>query len=379
MHEPVSVAGLSGERFTVTYLVHGDEASARAVVEAIREEQSVEFPLDLLPPGDIPDRIVGRLESFEQAGEQRYRARISYANETAGSELLQLLNVIFGNSSIKPGILVEWLDLSPGVLATFKGPRFGREGLRKHLGNPDRPLLCTAIKPMGLSAEALAEIAYQCALGGIDIIKDDHGLADQRFSPFKERVDRCAEAVQKANRETGGHAIYVPNVTGPILEMPDMARYARDAGAGGLMVSPGLSGYDIMRTLAEDDALGLPIVAHPTFNGSYVTCPQQGISHAVLYGQIARLAGADASIYPNYGGRFSFSKEECIAIVRGTETLMGHIKPCFPTPGGGMSLERLPEMYEVYGQDVIYLIGGALHRSGNLVESSRNFVSMVTT
>jgi ribulose-bisphosphate carboxylase large chain len=379
MHEPVSVAGLSGERFTVTYLVHGDEASARAVVEAIREEQSVEFPLDLLPAGDIPDQILGRVESFEHAGEQRYRARISYANEIAGSELPQLLNVIFGNSSIKPGILVEWLDLSPGVLAAFKGPRFGRQGLRERLGNPERPLLCTAIKPMGLSAEALAEIAYQCALGGIDIIKDDHGLADQRFSPFKERVGRCAEAVEKANRETGGHAIYVPNVTGPILEMPDMARYARDAGAGGLMVSPGLSGYDIMRTLAEDDALGLPIVAHPTFNGSYVTCPQQGISHAVLYGQIARLAGADASIYPNYGGRFSFSKEECISIVRGTETPMGHIKPCFPTPGGGMSLERLPEMYEVYGQDVIYLIGGALHRSGNLAESSRNFVSMVTT
>src|SRR5690606_2754524 len=141
------------------------------------------------------------------APEGGFEATISYAVETTGCELTQFLNVVFGNSSIKPGIRVERLDLPPGLLNAFKGPRLGRDGLRALLGVPTRPLLCTALKPMGLSAKALAEFAYRFALGGMDVIKDDHGLANQSFAPFKERVERCAEAVARANRETGGNCI----------------------------------------------------------------------------------------------------------------------------------------------------------------------------
>ena len=105
------------------------------------------------------------------------------------------------------------------MLRSFRGPRFGRDGLRERLGVPTRPLLCTALKPLGLSPEGLAELAYRFALGGIDIIKDDHGLADQNFARFRDRVQRCAEAVARANRETGGRSIYVPNVTAPFDEI----------------------------------------------------------------------------------------------------------------------------------------------------------------
>ncbi len=57
---------------------------------------------------------------------------------------------------------------------------------------------------------------------------------------------------------------------------------------------------------------------------------------------------------------------------------MAHIKPIFPTPGGGMGLARVPEMRELYGRDVIFLIGGGLHRhSPDLVENSRYFRRVV--
>ena len=104
---------------------------------------------------------------------------------------------------MQPGIRVLRLDLPPSLLQQFKGPRFGREGLRALLGVADRPLLGTALKPMGLPAADLADLAYQLALGGVDIIKEDHGLTDQPFAPFAERVPRCAEAVARANRQTG--------------------------------------------------------------------------------------------------------------------------------------------------------------------------------
>ena len=361
------VEGLSGERFVVRYAILGDATEARQRAEDICLEQTVEFPADLLPAGDIPDQLVGRIEQFEPLDDGRFEVAISYALEVAGSELPQLLNVVFGNSSIKPGIRVERLELPERLLAWFRGPRFGQQGLRALVGVPRRPLLMTALKPLGLSVVALAELAYRYARAGVDLVKDDHGLANQRIAPFEARVEACAAAVARANAETGGRSLYVPHVIGPADQVHARALMAREAGAGAVMVCPGLVGFDTMRRLADDDAMALPIVSHPAWNGSFVTSPDQGIAHYALYGQLQRLAGADASIFPNVGGRFAFSADECRAIAAGCGDAFGRLASAFPTPGGGMQLDSVPRMRELYGDEVIYLLGGGLHRgSGSL-------------
>jgi len=372
-----SVDLFSGDRFFVTYRIAGSEKDARAKAEDICIEQTVEFPADEVPDGIIRDSVFGRIESFDAWDTESFRAVISYAVEIAAGELTQFLNLVFGNSSIKPGIRVEHLDLPESLLHYFKGPRFGREGLRSLLNAPKRPLLSTALKPMGLSSQELADLAYRFALGGMDIIKDDHGLTDQSCSPFAERVDRCAEAVRKGNTETGQRTLYIANITAPNSEVIKRAMIAKNAGAGGLMVAPGLIGFDLMRELAEDNSIALPVLTHPALQGSFVT-GRSGISHGVVFGQLARLAGADATIFPNFGGRFSFSRDECKEIADATSAPMGHLKPIFPAPGGGMGLDRVPEMLETYGRDLIFLIGGGLFKHGpDLVENCRYFRTMV--
>lgn len=367
----------SSGRFFVTYRLFGGEQEARAKAEDICLEQTVEFPGDLVPEGIIRNHVFGRIESLQPWDTESFKAVISYAVEIAAGELTQFLNVVFGNSSIKPGIRVEHLDLPGSLLSRFKGPRFGREGIRRLVNVPKRPLLSTALKPMGLSSKELADLAYQFALGGIDIIKDDHGLSNQCYSPFEERISLCTEAVRRGNKESGQGSIYVANITAPHSEVMKRARIAKDAGAGGLMVAPGIIGLDLMRELADDDSVALPILTHPALQGSFVTS-QNGISHGVIFGQLARLAGADATIFPNFGGRFSFSREECEEIVKGTVVPMGLVKTIFPAPGGGMSLDKIPDMLETYGKDLIFLIGGGLFRhSPDLVENCRYFRKMV--
>lgn len=369
---------LSGERFRVRYRIVGDEREARAKAEEVCVEQTIEFPAALVQRGDIREHILGRIDAFAPAGPASFTVTISYAAETSGFELPQLLNVMFGNSSIKPGIRVERFELGPRLLSAFRGPRFGVRGLRTLLGVNDRPLLATALKPMGLDAKALADIAYRFALGGIDLIKDDHGLANQSFAPFKERVERCAEAVARAHRETGHRCLYLPNVTGPADVVMKNAALAKQAGAGGVLISPGLVGFDTARRLADDDGFSLPIMSHPALLGSFVTGKDSGISHETLFGQIARLAGADMSVFPNYGGRFSFSREECRAISECCAEPMGKLNTTFPAPGGGMDLARIPDMLETYGRHVIFLIGGALHQRGpDLVANARHFRDLV--
>ncbi len=368
---------LCGERFRVRYRLTGDAREARARAEDICIEQTIEFPAALVTGGDIRGQIFGRIESLEPAGANVHIATISYAVETSGFELPQLLNVIFGNTSIKPGVRVERLALSPRLLAAFRGPRFGVAGIRRLVGAPKRPLLATALKPMGLPAATLADIAYRFALGGMDLIKDDHGLANQSFTPFHERVERCAEAVARANRETGGQCLYLPNITGPFEAIMENARFAKQAGAGGFLVSPGLVGLDTLRRLADDDSLALPIMSHPALQGSFVTSDDSGMAHEVIFGQIARLAGADATIFPNYGGRFAFTREQCRAIAEACAEPMGGFPAILPTPGGGMDLARIPDMLDTYGRDVVFLIGGALHQGGDITANTHRFRELV--
>jgi ribulose-bisphosphate carboxylase large chain len=134
-----------------------------------------------------------------------------------------------------------------------------------------------------------------------------------------------------------------------------------------------------MRRVAADADIGLPIMSHPSFYGSLVTSPHNGMSHYAVYGQLQRLAGADMSVYPNFGGRFSFSEAECRSIVDGTAVDMGHLKPIFPAPGGGMTMEKVPTMNAFYGKEVVYLVGGGLHRhSDNLTANVRYFMDLIS-
>jgi ribulose-bisphosphate carboxylase large chain len=369
---------LSGNRFCVEYRLIGDEATARNKAADICAEQTVEFPVRLLPPGAIAEKIVGQIERFDKEREDCFRATISFANEVTAGELTQFLNVVFGNISIKQGIQVVGLRVNQEILDMFPGPRFGVTSFRDYLGIPVRPPLFTALKPMGLSAQNLAHLASQFAEGGIDIIKDDHGLSNQKFAPFEERVTRCADAVREANAKSEHRAIYVPNITAPIEHLFDRAVRAKELGAGGLMIAPGLVGFDALRRLAQMQ-LGLPIIVHPAFIGSFAINPQ-GICCGILFGTLMRLAGADATIFPNYGGRFPLSQKDCMDIVTESRKELGTMPPIFPCPAGGMELKNIRDMVCNYGNDMLILIGSGLFSySDNLIDNCRQFLELVTS
>jgi ribulose-bisphosphate carboxylase large chain len=367
---------ISGRRFTVDYRLWGDEETARAAAGDICAEQTVEFPVRCLPPGVIPEELLGRVERFgkDESGEG-WIARISYAAEIAAGEFTQFLNVVFGNISIKRGIQVAAVDPGADMDAVLKGPRFGVEGLREILGVRDRPLVFSAIKPMGLSAKDMADLAKNFALGGVDLIKDDHGLSNQAFAPFEERIKRCAGAVAEANAKTGTRTLYLPNITSPFEQLLDKALRARELGAGGLIMSPGLTGIDALR--AVSGRAGIPVFAHPAFLGSYAVNPN-GISCPVVFGTIMRLAGADATIFPNYGGRFPLSRDECLSIAAACRAELGGRRSIFPCPAGGMELGKIGGMIESYGKDTLILIGGGLFsEGGDLVSNCRRFLDRV--
>ena len=352
-----ALTALLGDRFTVSYRFAADEKTALDMAKSVCVEQTVEFPAAHIECDAIHAHIIGTIESFA-ACEGGHRAVISYSDQSGTAEFTQFFNVVFGNSSLLPGITVERLNLSKEQLEWFKGPKFGVPGLRKKLGVSDRALTFTALKPMGLPTEALVDEAYRCALGGVDLIKDDHGLMDQPFSPFAERVKAVCEAVRRGNEESGHHTLYIPNLSGSFEKLMDRVHYSEDCGAGGVMLAPGLVGYDTLHYVSAHTAL--PVIAHPAMAGCLLDKGAGGFDCGCVLGQLPRICGADVTVFPNFGGRFSLSQAQCRSIVEFCAEPIGEMPPIFPAPAGGMTFEKIPSMKEFYGADVALLMGGGL-------------------
>lgn len=342
------------------YIVTCPASEAAKQARDLMIEQTVEVPESLVADKpDIMREVVAELDidPFDESGE-RHRVVVHYNTVLACGQLPQLLNLLYGNISIKNNIRLVNVELPASFVERFAGPRYGLEGLREILGVYDRPLLATAVKPRGSSVETFAEICRQFALGGGDVIKDDHNLVDADFDSFRRRVDACHIAVEQANLKTGRNCLYFPSVTGRFDQLEPQIEHIARMGMRGVLIAPMLTGLDAVRHLSgKHDVM---FMAHPTFTGTCFHDRTHGLTPAVLLGQLFRLASCDISVFPNFGGRFGFTRQECIDLSDAMLKPFEQLKPGVGAPAGGMQLHNLPDMIDTYGNDIMLLIGGGL-------------------
>jgi ribulose-bisphosphate carboxylase large chain len=348
------------------YHVRSDARSIGARARAIAIEQSVEMPVEAIDDESIKAEIVGRVLDIADQENGHYAVRIALAVATIGADAGQLMNILFGNTSIQDDVLLADVEFPPDLLETFGGPRHGPEGLRQRVGAGRRALTCSALKPQGLPPKKLAELARHLAQGGIDYVKDDHGLADQAYSPFAARVKEITTAL----REVGATTCYVPSLSGDLDAMRAQIAIARTAGLNAVMVAPMVMGLaNAQRLIREHPEIAF--IAHPSLSGSRISPP-------LLFGKIFRMIGADAVIYPNYGGRFGYSPDTCRQLASAALTKQDGLRASLPVPAGGMTIGRIAEMLDFYGPDIMLLIGGDLLAARErLVDESKAFVRTV--
>jgi ribulose-bisphosphate carboxylase large chain len=357
------------QKITATYQITCSAAEIKSAVREIAWEQTVEIPENLATAPNILSQVVAQIVSITPLGnDNRFAAVLEYNAALASAQLPQLLNLIFGNISLKNNIRLAELTLPGELLARWHGPNYGLAGLREMLGVFDRPLLATALKPRGATAQQLADIAGQFALGGGEIVKDDHNLVEASLDEFKRRVSQCQAAVTQANMRTGRYCLYLPNVCAPADAVERYLEFLMGLGVRGMMMAPFLAGLDVVRSLAA--RYRLVVMAHPAFTGTFFHDQRHGIEPGILLGTLFRLAGADISIFPNYGGRFCFSREECAGIAACLRNNLGNLRPAWPAPAGGMKFENIPALAEQFGPDAIYLCGGALLGHGKELRES---------
>ena len=292
-----------------------------------------------------------------------YIIQIAFPMANIGDSLPMMLTTVFGNISASGMVKLIDCAFPKRYIEKFQGPKFGVQGLRDVLGVKDRPLLNAMIKPnIGWTPDEGAEIFYNAAKGGVDIIKDDELLpADESFCPLKERVTKFMEKEKKVFEETGEHTLYAVNVTDSIDKIKDNAYRAIEYGANSIMLNTYTAGHGALKMLADDPNINVPILAHVDFVGAYASSTYTGISAPLVIGKITRLAGGDFQINGHPWGKFPIAYKIFYRSFKFFTQPWWNIKPMMYACSGGTTQLVVKNCIDALGTDIILAAGGGVH------------------
>jgi ribulose-bisphosphate carboxylase large chain len=333
------------------------------VAENIAREQSLELTRALIPE-PIAERLLGRVLDVTPLPDQRWRLEIGYPAELASGQIGQLLHLIYGNISFYPRIRLMALELPDQLLARFSGPIGGLPAIRAWTGVRQRALLMTVLKPRGSDPSVLGDLALAFARGGGDLIKDDQNLVEEELQTFRRRVGACAGAVEQAAQETGRRCLYLPHAAGSGDHLKRQLDVIRELGLGGVVLCTWVMGLETAATAARERELMW--LSHPAMAGAFPEPADTGIASAVLLGTMARIAGADISIFPGRGGRIQSGRsDDESATCQALTGPLASIKATLPCTGGGKTLEQAAATAQAQGPDCAVLVGGDLIARGD--------------
>ncbi|RAS73983.1 2,3-diketo-5-methylthiopentyl-1-phosphate enolase [Priestia endophytica] len=311
----------------------------------------------------------GRVVYTEIIGEEEggYKAEmaIAYPSANFSHDIPAILTTVFGKLSLDGKIKLIDLKLSEALTKVFPGPRFGIEEIRTKINVHNRPLVMSIFKGViGRDMSYLKNQLKSQALGGVDLIKDDEILFENKLTPFENRISEGKKVLDDVYEQTGKRTLYAVNLSGKTFELKDKAKRAKELGADALLFNVYSYGLDVLQSLREDEEIGLPIMAHPAFSGAMTSSPFYGVSASLLFGKLNRLAGADFSLFPSPYGSVALNHHEAIK-THEYLTATSSLKKGWSVPSAGIHPGLVPLIYHDFGKDTIINAGGGVHGHPN--------------
>ena len=264
----------------------------------------------------------------------------------------------------------------PEYLRLFDGPATTISDLWRVLGRPHVDggfIVGTIVKPkLGLRPRPFADACYDFWLGG-DFIKNDEPQGNQVFAPMKETIPLVADAMRRAQDETGEAKLFSANITADDpFEMIARGEYVLET-FGDLAdhVAFLVDGYVAGATAITTARRRFPnqyLHYHRAGHGA-VTSPQTQRGYtAFVHCKMARFQGSSGI----HTGTMSFGKMEGEASDKFTAYMLEQdsadgpyyhqewlgMNPTTPIISGGMNALRIPGFFENLGHSNVVLTAG---------------------
>ncbi|MFA9460708.1 form I ribulose bisphosphate carboxylase large subunit [Thiohalorhabdus methylotrophus] len=305
-----------------------------------------------------------------------------------------LVGNVFGFKAIRT-LRLEDVRFPLAFVKTCGGPPNGIQVERDMMNKYGRPMLGCTLKPkLGLSAKNYGRAAYECLRGGLDFTKDDENINSQPFMRWRDRFGYIAEAIHKAQEETGERKGHYCNVTAPTPEEMykraerakelDMPIIMHDFLTGGFTANTGIADW------CRENGMLLHI--HRAMHAVIDRHPKHGIHFRVL-AKALRLSGGDHLHSGTVVGKLEGDREATLGWIdimrdsfieedrsRGLffDQDFGSMPGVLPVASGGIHVWHMPALVSIFGDDSVLQFGGGTlgHPWGNAAGAAANRVAL---
>ncbi|MDD5180619.1 MAG: ribulose-bisphosphate carboxylase [Gallionellaceae bacterium] len=330
------------------------------------------------------DALVYEIDEAKGIMKIAYPIDLFDRNITDGRAMLvSFLTLCIGNNQgmadVKNSQMQDFY-MPPRMLQLFDGPAKNISDMWRILGRPVENggyISGTIIKPkLGLRPEPFAHAAYQFWLGG-DFIKNDEPQGNQVFSPLKKTIPLVADAMKRAQDETGQPKLFSANITADdhyeMCARADfiLATFGPDADKVAFLVDGFVGGPGAITT-ARRQYPNQFLHYHRAGHGM-ITSPSSRRGYtAFVLAKMSRLQGASGIHVGTMGyGKMEGGKDDrIIAYMIERDSCTGPfyhqewygMKATTPIISGGMNALRLPGFFENLGHgNVINTAGGGAY------------------
>lgn len=305
-----------------------------------------------------------------------------------------LVGNVFGFKALRH-LRLEDVRFPLVFVKTCGGPPNGIQVERDKMNKYGRPMLGCTLKPkLGLSAKNYGRAAYECLRGGLDFTKDDENINSQPFMRWRDRFGYIAEAIHKAQEETGERKGHYCNVTAPTPEeMYKRAERAKELDMPIIMHDFLTGGFTANTGIAEwcrDNGILLHI--HRAMHAVIDRHPKHGIHFRVL-AKALRLSGGDHLHSGTVVGKLEGDREatqgwiDCMRESyieedrsRGLffDQDFGSMPGMLPVASGGIHVWHMPALVNIFGDHSVLQFGGGTlgHPWGNAAGAAANRVAL---
>ena len=354
----------SKEDLICDFFVKAKAKNLRKAIGGIAAESSIGTWTETSTEKAYMARLAAKVFQIKEISQDSASIKIAYPNElfepgNFPNIMSSIAGNVFGMKEIE-GLRLNDIIFPKNIVKSFKGPKYGIEGVRKITGVKNRPLVGTIVKPkIGLNVKDHARVAYEAWAGGCDVVKDDENLSSQKFNRFEERLKETVKMKEKAEKETGEKKMYMINVTAETNEMLRRAKLAEDSGNEYAMVDIVTVGWSALQTLRDAD-FKLVLHAHRAGHAAFGRSPYHGINMKVL-ARASRMIGMDQLHIGTAVGKMFETRADVLENRKALVEDFYGAKKVFPVASGGLEPLMAPALYKIFGKDVIMQFGGGIH------------------